>query len=169
MTVTIPPPGEYRIDPGRSTVRFKTRHFFGLGGVRGVFSLRDGTIRVADPVTGSHAEAGIDAGSFHTGTTARDKVVRSAQYLDTQNHPVIAFHAGSLREENGKWLLDGELTVRGTTGPLGLEIGRTGTDGSALVATASTRVDRYQFGVTAGKGITGRYLDLEVEIVADPA
>lgn len=57
-----PTPGTYAIDPGRSRVRFDTPHMFGLGLVHGTFDIDHGEITVAEPVTGSTAEAVILAG-----------------------------------------------------------------------------------------------------------
>ncbi|WP_211225513.1 hypothetical protein [Amycolatopsis nigrescens] len=39
-------------------------------------------------------------------------------------------------------------------------------DGRTLTARATTTIDRYAFGVTAAKGMTGRRLHLTIEIVA---
>ena len=49
-TVSIPPAGTYKVDPGASSVTFATRHMFGLGGVTGSFKLLSGEITIADPL-----------------------------------------------------------------------------------------------------------------------
>ena len=41
-------------------------------------------------------------------------------------------------------------------------------DGFRLHGRAE-HLDRYAFGVTKGKGMVGRYLDLELDVVASPA
>src|SRR5262249_15913635 len=38
--------GHYEIDASRSTVRFRTRHMFGLGPVRGTFAIRSGSAEI---------------------------------------------------------------------------------------------------------------------------
>src|SRR6266851_8271011 len=72
-TVQIPATGTYRIDPSGSSVSFTTRHLFGLGVVRGTFGVLSGEVTIADPVTASTARAVIDAASFSSGHTQRDK------------------------------------------------------------------------------------------------
>jgi polyisoprenoid-binding protein YceI len=62
--VQIPAAGTYQLDPAASTVRFATRHLFGLGTVKGTFRLISGQVTIADPVTSSTASAVIDAASF---------------------------------------------------------------------------------------------------------
>ena len=48
--------------------------------------------------------------------------------------------------------------------PVSLTIGPVTADGRSFTATATVRVDRTEFGVTAMRGLAGRYLDLTVEV-----
>ena len=57
-------PAAYRIDPARSTVRFVAKAMFFA--VRGTFTVRDGTIVVADDVTCSTVTGTVDAASVDT-------------------------------------------------------------------------------------------------------
>jgi polyisoprenoid-binding protein YceI len=164
--VTIPAAGEYRIDPARTTVAFATRHMFGLGPVRGTFRLRGGHVRVAEPLSESAARATIDATSFHTGTAARDAQVTSATYLDAARHPDIVFASTGLRRDGDGWVLAGTLTVRGVTRPVPLHVRELSTVGSVLRVRATAVVDRREFGITAGRGITGRRLALSLDVFA---
>jgi hypothetical protein len=43
------------------------------------------------------------------------------------------------------------------------------TAGQGFVTRATTRIDRYAFGVTAAKGMAARYLDVVLTAAADPA
>jgi len=164
--VTIPAAGGYRIDPARSTVTFSTRHLFGLAPVRGTFRLRSGHIQVDRPER-STAEATVAAESFHTGTPARDTQVRSAAYLDADRHPDIVFASTGLSRSGDDWVLEGTLTVRGQTRPLSLRVLSLSPEESGLRLSAATRVDRYEFGITAGRGITGRRLSLSLDVVGE--
>jgi polyisoprenoid-binding protein YceI len=164
--VTIPATGEYRIDPARTTVEFATRHLFGLAPVRGTFRLRGGHIRVAEPLGESAALATIDAASFHTGTPARDEQVTSATYLDAARHPDIVFASTGLRRDGDGWVLAGTLTVRGVTRPVPLLVRELSTVGSVLRVRATAGIDRHAFGITAGRGITGRRLTMSLDVFA---
>lgn len=167
-SVEIPPPGGYRIDPAASTISFTTRHMFGLGAVRGTFALREGHVEVADPVLESSALARIDATSFDTRNPTRDKTVRSRTYLDVENHPEIGFASTRLDRDGDDWVLHGTLTVCGRTEPVELRIESASVAGSALRVKASMEIDRYRFGVTAMKGMTGRRLRLVLDLTARP-
>jgi polyisoprenoid-binding protein YceI len=165
--VEIPPPGDYRIDGRRSTVTFTTRHLFGLAPVRGTFALRDGRIRVADPVYDSTVGATISAGSVDTGLAARDVTVRSERYLDTEHHPDITFASTGVEQADQFWVLHGSLTVRGRTRLIEVRVDEVHPAGSGLRLWASAEVDRYEFGLTAMKGVTGRRLALRLDVTAE--
>jgi polyisoprenoid-binding protein YceI len=164
--VTIPATGEYRIDPARTTVTFATRHVLGLAPVRGTFPLRGGHIRVAEPLEDSTVRATIDAAGFYSGTAARDATVTSATYLDAARHPDIVFASTALGRDADGWVLAGTLTVRGVTRPVPVRVHELSTVGSVLRVRASARVDRHEFGITAGRGITGRRITLTLDVFA---
>lgn len=161
-TIEAPALGAYRIEPGESTVEFVTRHLFGLAPVRGSFTLRDGIVHVADPIDASMVRATVDAGSFDTGNHQRDNNVRSARFLDTARHPEITFVANGVHGDN----LGGTLTVKGRTEPLDVRIDEIRVLGHRLQIRAGAEVDRYRWGVTAMKGMTGRWLRFTLSLVA---
>jgi polyisoprenoid-binding protein YceI len=159
-TAATPQLGRYEIDTSSSTVRFRTRHLFGLGPVRGSFAIRSGTVDIAEPVAGSRIRAEIDAASFRTGNPARDTAVRSPRFLDAGTHPVMTFAS----ERTDGSTLTGTLTVRGVARPVTLSIEQSAVAAGSFTARASTRIDRTEFGVTALRGLAGRYLDLTLEV-----
>ena len=164
--IAAPAPGTYRIDAARSAITFTTRHLFGLGAVRCHFELRDGEIRVTDPVHESSARAKISAASFHTGNASRDSAVRSARLLDTGAHPDITFISRRLDQAGGRWVLRGLLSVRGKAHPVNLLIEEARPAGRDLHLRASVRLDRYDFGITKARGLAARHLTGRLDIVA---
>jgi polyisoprenoid-binding protein YceI len=162
-TIEIPLAGDYRIDLNRSVVSFTTRHVFGLGRVRGTFQLREGHIYIADPLHGSSARATVAAASIDTRNAARDATVRS-QYLEAETYPDIVFVSTQLDDK--QWVLRGKLMVHGRTRPLDLAIHEARPEGRGLRLRATCVVDRYDFGITKMKGMTGRRLELELDVVA---
>jgi hypothetical protein len=57
--------------------------------------------------------------------------------------------------------------VQGRTRPLDVWVDAARSEGPHLRLTAGARVDRYDFGITKMKGVTGRYLDIRLDITAD--
>ena len=176
------PAGRYRIDVEQSTVSFTTRHFFGLGPVRGTIALRDGMITVGDPVAGSTVRARVAASTFRSGSQPRDAAVLSPRLLDAENYPSLTFTSTDLVRESaagpagnpGQWRLRGELEVRGVTRLVEVRIialsvaedGPAGPAGPTLRASAQLSVDRYAFGITAYRGLAARMLTIDLDLRA---
>jgi polyisoprenoid-binding protein YceI len=158
----VPPLGRYQVDVSRSSVRFRTRHMFGLGPVRGTFAIRSGFVDIAEPLADSAVHAEIDTASFTTGNQPRDQNVLSARFLDPDRFPVIAFRDGVVSADGRT--VDGTLTVREVSRPVSLSLGPVTLAERSFTASATVRVDRTEFGVTAMRGLAGRYLDLTVEV-----
>ncbi len=152
--------GQYEIDPSCSEVTFSTRHLFGLAPVHGSFAVRAGTVNVAEPLSDCSIHAEIETASFRTGNRQRDRTVLSAGLLDAGQYPVITFMA----DQVGGQVLAGILTAHGVARPVTLAIELSAVSPQSFTARASTRIDRTEFGVTAYRGLAGRYLDVSVEV-----
>ena len=164
--VSVPDAGAYRLDPVLCRLTFRTTHLFGAASVSGSFALSSGTITVAEPVTASSAHATVEVASFSTSSAKRDRQVMSAGWLNAAQHPRIVFAADRAALVEGAWVLSGTLTVCGMPSTVELTVLDAHLDGATLTVHATTRVDRYAFGVTKHKGMAGRYLDLDVRAVA---
>ncbi len=162
QTTHVPPLGRYEIDVTRSTIKFRTRHMFGLGPVRGTFAIRSGTADIAEPLADSAVNAEIDTASFTTGNPQRDQAVRSARFLDATRFPVISFRDGQVGADGRT--ISGTLTVGEVARPVSLSLGQVTLADGTFAASAALRVDRTEFGLTAMRGLAGRYLDLTVEV-----
>jgi polyisoprenoid-binding protein YceI len=161
-TPATPQLGRYEIDPGSSRISFRTRHLFGLAPVRGTFAIRSGIVDVAEPVAQSRIHAEIDAASFRTSNPVRDTRVKSARFLDAQRYPVLTFSAQHVDLESR--VIDGTLTVGEVSRPVSLAVSEFDTTRRSLTARGSAVIDRFDFGLTAARGLAGRRLDLSVEI-----
>ncbi len=152
--------GRYAIDPDASTVSFRCRAVFGLVPVRGTFTISNGTVDVAEPLADSGVRAEIETASFHTGNARRDAHVRSADYLDAARHPLMAF----VSDQVGTSAVTGTLTVHGVSRPVRLAVEQADATAGSLAVRATTRLDRTEFGITTARGMTGRWLDVTLDI-----
>lgn len=168
-TITVPPPGDYVINTSRSTVELATRHMFGTGKVAATFQVREASLTITDPVTASQLHAVIDAASFASDKPKRDEHVSGPKFLHTEQHPDITVDATSARLQDGAWTVPATVTARGVSAPATLTVQRANTDNDGqLTLVATVRVDRYAHGITAAKGMAGRWMDLTVTAVATP-
>ncbi len=164
-----PAAGTYAVDPQRSTIAYSGRHLFGLAAVHATFTISSGQVRITGPVTGSTVTATIDAASFHSTSAKRDSDVRSARFLDAEQYPDISFRSRGLTPDGDRWRLAGTVTAHGTEVPVDVVVDRVAHEGAGLRLHArAEHLDRYAFGITGGKGMAGRYLDLDLDVLAVP-
>ena len=140
--------GTWTIDPVHSEVSFVVRHMM-VSKVRGRFDKFEGTITTAEDPLQSRVDATVDLSSVNTGAPDRDNHIRSADFFEVESHPTMTFHSTGVRPEGDRFLLDGELTIRGTTRPvtLKLEVNGFGPDaygGTRVGFSAVGEINRHQ-------------------------
>lgn len=175
--VELPARGHWAIDASHSSVEASVRHL-GLSKVRGSFRSFTGGVDVAERPVGSSVHVRIDAASVDTREPARDEHLRSPDFLDVAAHPTIDFHSTEVSGAGRRWRVEGDLTIRGTTRPVALDVTFEGLEsdpwGSSRAAfSATTELDREAFGLTwnqvleSGGLLVGKKvrIDLEVEVV----
>jgi polyisoprenoid-binding protein YceI len=151
--------GTWDIDPVHSEVSFVVRHMV-VSKVRGRFDRFEGSIVIADDPLQSSVEALINAESINTNQEQRDAHIRSADFLDVDNHPEITFRSSAVRPAGDRFLVDGDLTIRGATKAVTLELEVNGFTpdpygGTRAGFTATTEINRQDFGVSYNGPIPG--------------
>jgi polyisoprenoid-binding protein YceI len=143
--------GTWTIDPVHSEVGFSVRHMM-VSKVRGKFTKFSGQLVTGDDVLASSVTAEIDLSSIETGAEQRDAHLRSPDFFDTDNHPLMTYRSTGIRPTGDGYVIDGELTLKGVTKsvPLALDINGFGPDaygGTRAGFTATTEINRQDFGV----------------------
>jgi polyisoprenoid-binding protein YceI len=123
--------------------------------VRGQFKTFRATIQV-DPsdFTRSSFEGEIDVASIDTGSAQRDEHLRAGDFFDAPNYPKILFKSTRIEPKSpGEFVLHGDLTMRGVTRPVALDVEFNGTAknrwGKTIVGLgARTAVNRKDFGIS---------------------
>jgi polyisoprenoid-binding protein YceI len=124
--------------------------------VRGRFTGYRATLHVdPDDFTRSRAEATIDVASVDTGNAERDTYLRTNPFLDPARYPTITYKSTRVEPRGGRrYRVHGELTIRGTTRPLALDVEYTGSRGPSGKASArlqaSGALRRQDFGLDFG-------------------
>jgi polyisoprenoid-binding protein YceI len=170
----------FQIDPAHTRIGFSVRHMM-ISTVRGHFAEFTGQAQVeGDDLTTAVAEATIKTASVNTGVNDRDNHLRSADFFEAEQHPELKFKSTSIeRIGDGRYLVRGDLTMRGTTRPIELEATVEGpiTDpyGFERVAVeARGRIKRTEWGLnynalleTGGAIVSDDIrLEIEAELVA---
>ena len=170
-------------EPGHTEAEFRARHMM-VTWVRGLYKNISGRLDF-DPENPEAMtfETEIDASSLWTGVQQRDDHLRSADFLDVANHPTIRFKSVSVRPvAEHQWIVDGDLTIRGVTKRVPLEVTYFGQwdtpwweDGvdkgpkRRAGFVARTRIDRYDFHVNWNDEVArgGVVVSPEIDITID--
>ncbi len=159
ITATDLPVGTWEIDPVHSSAEFSVRHMM-VSKVKGRFTKLSGTITVAEDPLASSVEATIDATSVDTHDPTRDNHLRSADFLDVESYPTITFASTEVRAGSGGHQVVGDLTIRGVTRSVTLDLEHNGTGpdpygGVRTGFSATTEINRKDFGLVWGAAIEG--------------
>jgi polyisoprenoid-binding protein YceI len=172
--IEVPAAGTYVIDDAHSNIEFVGRHMM-VTKVRGRFEDFTGQIVVDEDPTKSRAEVHIKTSSLNTRNEGRDDHLRSADFMDVETYPTIEFKTGSLEHVSGnKWRATGDLSVRGVTKPIALDVefggGAKSPWGQDVVFfSGRVEIDREHFGMTwnqaleTGGWLVGKKVVIEVE------
>lgn len=165
--------GTWKLDPTHSEVSFTVKHLM-ISKVRGTFGVVDATIVTAEDPHDSTIEATIDVASVDTGVEARDQHLRTSDFFLADEHPTITFRSTSFDGDADDFTVTGDLTMRGVTKSVVLkgEFGGIITDGYGQTkagATATTRINRHDFGVSWNNALEagGMTLGDDVTITLD--
>jgi polyisoprenoid-binding protein YceI len=106
----------------------------------------------------------VKTASFDSGEPNRDAHVRGADFFDVENFPEMTFRATGVEGDGEDYTLTGDLTIRGITKPVELEVEFTGVAVDPFGATragfsAETEISRKEFGLTWNAALeTGGFL-----------
>ena len=176
---SVPTAGTWEIDPAHTAVEFVGRHLM-VTKVRGAFPDVSGTITVADDPTQSAVDVTIATATVTTGSADRDGHLVSADFFDVENHPEMRFVSTGVRPDGDGWVMDGDLTIKGVTKPVSLDMEFLGLQddpwGNPKAAfSASTEILREDWGLNwnvaleSGGVLVSKKIAIDIEVQASPA
>jgi polyisoprenoid-binding protein YceI len=165
--------GKWQLDPYHTQVEFSAKHL-GMMTVRGHFTEvnASGDINPERPEQSS-VQVTIGAASIRTNNETRDNDLRSANFLDVEKFPVLAFESTSVESAGvDHYLLKGDLTIKGISRPVTLEVHKYGEFndpmmGHRIAYSANTKINRRDFGLTFNMMLDGKFVvsdEIPVEI-----
>jgi polyisoprenoid-binding protein YceI len=155
MTTTASPTTKttWKLDPSHSTIEFVAKHMM-ITTVKGRFTEFDGTIVADEQNLGdSKVDVVMKAASLDTRSDQRDQHLRSPDFLHVEEFEDVTFHSTSVSGTKEKFQVTGDLTIRGTTKPITLDVefGGEGKDpwgGTRTSFSAHGKFDRRDYGLT---------------------
>jgi polyisoprenoid-binding protein YceI len=157
---------KYKLDPAHTEVGFTVRHF--VSKVAGRFNQFDGDVSI-DPKdhTTLTFSAKIQTASIDTNNERRDGHLRSSDFFDAETHPEISFKSKKVEKNGDKLKVTGDLTMRGVTKEITLDVAVLGFAGNKAGFEATGTLNRKDWGVLWNKTLDqgGTMLSDEVDLV----
>lgn len=168
---------QWTIDPAHSEITFKVKHLV-VSSVTGQFTRFTGTVQASEPdFSDARIQFEADVNSITTNNEQRDGHLKSPDFFDAANFPDIRFVSTSItRKGEDAYAVAGEMTIRGTTRTMTLDVTYNGTvrgfDGEVAGFAISGNLNRQDFGLrwnalteTGGVVVSDNVkLDISVEL-----
>jgi len=151
----------WNLDPFHTNAQFFVKHL-GISTVQGDFTKVTGTVTLDDQdVTKSSVSVTIDVSSIDTRVSRRDDDLKSEHFLNAAQFPNITFQSTKVAKSGDNTLkVTGNLTIRGVTKEVTLDVTGPTAPVSAMGSqrrgfSATTKINRQDFGVSADPGMVG--------------
>ncbi len=167
---------KWAIDPMHSEVQFKVKHLV-ISTVTGSFKNFEGTVETeGDDFSNAKINFSVDVNSINTNQEQRDGHLKSADFFDAEKYPHITFESTSVTKESDEdYKLTGNLTIKGVTNPVTLEVEHGGIAADFYGNTKAGfeiegKINRKAFGLTwdgvteAGSIVVGEDIKLHINI-----
>lgn len=161
----------WTVDQAHSSVLFFVAHF-DLARSIGRFNQIDGEFNIdaRDPAR-STAVVRIAAASLDMGDARFTETMLGADWFNAAQYPQVHFQSGTVTAlGDDQWQVDGELRIRGTSGPVSLRLERYRCATPPLTGryscgySLSGELDRHEFGLDRHKRFVGDTVELRIEL-----
>lgn len=165
----------WEIDPTHSHVNFSVKHMM-FSTVRGSFKVFSGKLHIDEQnPAASWVEAQADTASVDTSDGNRDNHLRSADFFDAEQFPVLSFKSTNVERAGDGYKVTGDLTIHGVTKSVVFDaeyLGQGKNPWGASVAglSATTKINRRDFGLTwsaaleSGGVLVGDDVKIEIDL-----
>lgn len=167
---------KWKIDPMHSEIQFKVKHLM-ITTVTGNFKTFDLEVETetGDFNTAKSIVFTADIDSINTNNAQRDTHLKSADFFDSEKHGQLKFVGKKYQSDGNEATLTGDLTIRGVTKPITLNVDFGGTvvdPWGQLKAgfTVSGKISRKEFGLLwnavteAGQVVVSDEIKIQAEV-----
>ncbi|MBO9572966.1 MAG: YceI family protein [Chitinophagaceae bacterium] len=166
----------WKIDPAHTEIQFKVKHLM-ITTVTGYFKTFEGTVETETDDFNSTTAIMFtaDVNSIDTNSQQRDAHLKSSEFFDAEKYGQVLFTGTRFEALQSEATLQGNLTIRGVTKPITLdvELGGTVVDpyGQTKAGfTVTGKISRKEFGLTwnavteAGSVVVGDEIKIHAEV-----
>ena len=161
----------WKVDGNHTAAEFAVRHM-GISTVRGAFTKVSGNVDYdSADASKSVIDVTIDAASVDTRVEMRDNDLKGPNFFDVAKFPTITFKSTKVESAGaGKLKATGDLTIHGVTKSVVLAVDGLGDPmkdqrgNLHLGASATTTIDRTQFGMSYGTAMIGSDITITIDV-----
>jgi len=139
----------FKISRQDSTIKFYVKASIEIAGT---FDKWDASLTfTSTDVTTGVLQITVQAASVNTGSSMKDSTLKSADFFNVEQQPVITFVSKSIAQTGpDSFVVNGDFTIRGVTNPetLNLTVSGKGTGSGHITGTMA--FDRKDYGMDAG-------------------
>ena len=172
---------KWTVDQSHSQIGFEVKHMM-VSKVKGVFNSYEANVEAENlaDLTEATISFQFDVKSINTRNEDRDNHLKSADFFDAEQFPVITFQSTSIIKADEGFDVTGNLTIKDVTKEVTFETTFNGTGknpwGQAVYGfEAETKINREDFGLTwnaaleTGGVLVGKDVEIKVELELNPA
>ena len=171
---------KWTVDKSHSHIGFEVKHMM-VSKVKGAFDSYEANVEAENlaDLTGATISFKFDVQSINTRNEDRDNHLKSADFFDAEQFPVITFQSTSIIKSDDGFDVTGNLTIKDVTKEVTFETTFNGTGknpwGQAVYGfEAETKINREEFGLTwnaaleTGGVLVGKDVKIKVELELNP-
>lgn len=168
------PPDAWSLDPVHTRVQFAVDHA-GFSKAIGTVSGSTGTLRFSpDGWDGAHVDVEVPLSRLDLGDARWNAATLAPRLLDAERHPLARFVSTNVEPVDAtRARVCGELTLRGTRGPMCLDVVRNAVKRHPMPPfrrtagfSATGSLSRAAFGIDAWPSMIGDTIELRIELEA---
>lgn len=158
---------QYKVDASHTAIIFRIQHL-GMSYTYGRFNSVEGDFAIdSQNAEGSSLSFSLETNSIDTGFKKRDDHLRSPDFFNARQFPVIAFQSTSIQPVSGGYRVTGNLSLHGTTKSMTVDLKRMGEGkdpwGNYRMGFSSElTIQRSEFGMTNMPEAVGDQVDLMI-------
>ena len=139
----------FKITPVESTIKF---HVKGTVAIEGTFDQWDASLTFTSPAAESAVlDVKIQAASVNTGSGLKDSTLKSDDFFNVDQDPLITFHSTTIVQTGPETFdVPGTFTIRGVSKPETLHMTVSGKGTGSGEITGTMAFDRKDYGMTHG-------------------
>jgi len=164
----------WKIDNMHSEIGFKVRHMM-ISNISGSFAAFDATLTSEEGFQNPSFDFTAEVNSIQTGVADRDGHLKSGDFFNAEAFPQLTFRSTAVEKNDANWVINGEMTIKGTSHPVtlhaefaGVAVDPYGQTKTGLSLTG--KIKRSDFGLTwsavteAGNIVLGDEITLNAEV-----